>query len=170
MVPASPTYVKRIGTFLIRGHTRTPRQISAHPPFNGSLAIKTPGHSIANIISACTEKGDHFEACIATNSMNSTSWKYVHDSQIILNGTFGVCDSRLLLFIVMAVDENRKGIPITSLLFSAPSGNKQLSSGYNTSIVAKLVDMPQTATNCPLSARQKLAALGIKMSLWQMDF
>ncbi|KAJ7218162.1 hypothetical protein C8J57DRAFT_1537513 [Mycena rebaudengoi] len=71
--------------------------------------------------------------------MNSASWKYAHDSQIILDGTFGVCDSRVLLFIVMAVDENRKGVPIAFLLFSAPTGNKQSSSGYNTSIIAKLL-------------------------------
>ncbi|KAJ7147815.1 hypothetical protein C8R43DRAFT_1129369 [Mycena crocata] len=101
--------------------------------FNPALA-----HAIFHY-SARAEKGDRFEACIATDEMNAAAWKYGHESQIILDGTFGVCDSRVLLFIIMAIDENRKGVPVAFLLFSAPTGNKQSSAGYNTSIIAKLV-------------------------------
>ncbi|KAJ7064412.1 hypothetical protein B0H15DRAFT_958619 [Mycena belliarum] len=39
----------------------------------------------------------------------------------------------------MAVDEDRKGVPIAFLLFSAPAGNKQSSSGYDTTILTKLI-------------------------------
>ncbi|KIJ33979.1 hypothetical protein M422DRAFT_263934 [Sphaerobolus stellatus SS14] len=39
----------------------------------------------------------------------------------------------------MAVDEKGKGVPIAFLMFSAPSGNKQTSSGYNTEILTKLL-------------------------------
>ncbi|KAJ6526095.1 hypothetical protein B0H19DRAFT_1275946 [Mycena capillaripes] len=78
----------------------------------------TLAHTIFHY-SARAEKGERFE--------------------IILDGTFGVCDSRLLLFIVMAVDEDRKGVPVAFLLFSAPSGNKQTSADYDTSILEKLL-------------------------------
>ncbi|KIJ29355.1 hypothetical protein M422DRAFT_269311 [Sphaerobolus stellatus SS14] len=89
--------------------------------------------------SARASKGERFEVCIATQEMKEAAWKYGHRSQLMLDGTFGLCNSRLLLFIIMGVDEKRKGIPIAFLMFSAPSGNKQTSSGYNTEILTKLL-------------------------------
>ncbi|KAJ6448730.1 hypothetical protein C8R47DRAFT_1181520 [Mycena vitilis] len=88
--------------------------------------------------SARTDKGERFEACVATPEMRQTAWKYGHEGQIIVDGTFGVCGSRILLFIIMVVDENKKGVPVGFLLFSAPTGNKLSSSGYDTTILAKL--------------------------------
>ncbi|KAJ7768826.1 hypothetical protein B0H16DRAFT_1780867 [Mycena metata] len=75
--------------------------------------------------SARASKGERFESCIATDEMRETAWKYGHENQIILDGTFR--------------DENRKGIPVAFLLFSAPTGNKQSSAGYNTAILTKLL-------------------------------
>ncbi|KAJ7626694.1 hypothetical protein B0H17DRAFT_963315, partial [Mycena rosella] len=99
--------------------------------------------------SARANKGERFEACVATDEMNAAAWKYGHENQIILDGTFGVCDSRLLLFIVMVIDENRKGVPVAFLMFSAPTGNKQSSSGYNTEILTKLIGAWQDSlTKC----------------------
>jgi hypothetical protein len=81
--------------------------------------------------------------------MRAAAWNYGHENQIILDGTFGVCDSRLLLFILMVTDENKKGIPVAFLLFSAPAGNKQSLSDYNTSIIAKLLKTWQDSlTKC----------------------
>ncbi|KAJ7753948.1 hypothetical protein DFH07DRAFT_744208 [Mycena maculata] len=93
--------------------------------FNATLA-----HAIFHY-SPRAAKGERFDVAIANDEMNRTAWTYGHESQIILDGTFGVCDSRLLLFIVMTVGENRKGVPVAFLLFSAPTGNKQSSSGYD---------------------------------------
>ncbi|KIJ38649.1 hypothetical protein M422DRAFT_258767 [Sphaerobolus stellatus SS14] len=83
--------------------------------------------------------GERFEVCIATDEMKDAAWKYAYQSQVMLDGTFSICNSKLLLFIVMAVDEKAKGVPIAFLLFSAPSGNKQTSAGYDTMILAKLL-------------------------------
>ena len=85
-------------------------------------------------------RGERFEVCIATPEMREAAWKYAHHSQIILDGTFGVCDKKILLFIIMGVDENKKGIPLAFLLFSAPSGNRHTAAGYNTEIIAKLIE------------------------------
>jgi len=62
-------------------------------------------------------RGERFEVCIATPEMREAAWKYGHQSQIILDGTFGVF-----------------------LLFSAPSGNRHTAAGYNTEIIARLID------------------------------
>ena len=53
---------------------------------------------------------------------------------------FGVCDKKILLFIIMGIDENKKGIPLAFLLFSVPSGNRHTAAGYNTKIIAKLIE------------------------------
>jgi hypothetical protein len=39
----------------------------------------------------------------------------------------------------MVIDENRKGVPVAFLMFSAPTGNKQSSAGYDTAILTKLI-------------------------------
>ncbi|KAJ7856493.1 hypothetical protein B0H14DRAFT_3136050 [Mycena olivaceomarginata] len=95
--------------------------------------------TLADAIFHYSNRGERFEVAIANADMNRAAWTYGHQSQILLDGTFGVCDSRLLLFIVMTVDENKKGIPVAFLLFSAPAGNKQSSSGYDTAILTKLL-------------------------------
>jgi hypothetical protein len=84
-------------------------------------------------------RGERFEVCIATPDMREAAWKYSHESQIILDGTFGVCDKKILLFIVMGVDERGKGVPLTFLLFSAPSGNRHTAAGYNTEVITRLI-------------------------------
>ncbi|KAJ8075566.1 hypothetical protein PM082_021196 [Marasmius tenuissimus] len=85
------------------------------------------------------EAGDRFEACISTPEMDEAAWKYSHHSQLVLDGTFGVCTVRLLLFIALAVDSDGKGIPIAFFLFSAPTGNRATHTGYNTAILEKIL-------------------------------
>lgn len=88
---------------------------------------------------ARSEAGERFQVCIATPEMDQAAWAYGHHSQIILDGTFGVCSTRLLLFIAMAVDENGKGVPVALFLFSAPAGNRATHAGYNTAILRELL-------------------------------
>ncbi|KAJ3893424.1 hypothetical protein GG344DRAFT_87175 [Lentinula edodes] len=89
--------------------------------------------------SARTEAGDRFEICLSTPEMDNCAHKYAHHSQLVLDGTFGVCSSQLLLFIALAVDENNKGIPIALFLFSAKTGAKATHASYNTAILKKLI-------------------------------
>ncbi|KAG6915114.1 hypothetical protein DXG01_013211 [Tephrocybe rancida] len=89
--------------------------------------------------SARTERNERLEICIATQEMMKAAWKYSNRLQILLDGTFGLCDRRLLLFIVMAIDEERHGIPLAFLFFSAPAGNLQSSAGYDTEILTHLL-------------------------------
>ncbi|KAF9002405.1 hypothetical protein BDZ89DRAFT_1243249 [Hymenopellis radicata] len=91
--------------------------------------------------SARAAADERFEACIATKDMKAMAWKYGHQSQILLDGTFGLCDSKLLLFILMGIDEDGHGVPLAFLFFSAPSGNKHTAAGYDTKILAKLLQL-----------------------------
>jgi hypothetical protein len=89
--------------------------------------------------SARANKDERFEACVATEDMREATWKYGHKSQIILDGTFGVCDKKVLLFIAMGIDEEGRGVPLAFFFFSAPSKNRHTAAGYNTEIIAKLL-------------------------------
>ncbi|KAJ3836483.1 hypothetical protein F5878DRAFT_502514, partial [Lentinula raphanica] len=89
--------------------------------------------------SARIEAEDRFEICISTPEMDDAARKYAHHSQFILDGTFGICSSRLLLFIALAVDEDRKGLPIALFLFSASTKAKATHASYDTNILTRLL-------------------------------
>ena len=88
---------------------------------------------------ARTNSAERFEICIHTEEMKKAAWKYTHQQQLILDGTFGISDSRLLLFIGMGIDEQGKGVPLVFLLFSAPTGSQATHAGYDTEILKKLM-------------------------------
>lgn len=48
---------------------------------------------------------------------------------------------KVLLFIVMGVDEDWKGVPFAFLLFSAPTGNRATHAGFDTRILTKLLTL-----------------------------
>ena len=86
--------------------------------------------------------------------MDAAAWKY---AQLILNGTFGVCSSHLLLFITIGIDEDGRGVPLALFLFSAPTGNQATHVGYNQEILHELLhswkshlSKSQTMLFCPL--------------------
>ena len=72
---------------------------------------------------AHTQRHEHLKVCISTPEMDAVAWKYAHGKQLILDRTFGVCSSCLLLFITMGINEEGKGVPLALFLFSAPTGN-----------------------------------------------
>lgn len=82
---------------------------------------------------------ERFRICIHTDEMKSAAWKYAHDGQLILDGTFGLCDRRLLLFIGLTIDEAGKGVPIVFFLFSALTGTQATHAGYDTDILTELL-------------------------------
>ncbi|EIW63778.1 uncharacterized protein TRAVEDRAFT_97696, partial [Trametes versicolor FP-101664 SS1] len=88
---------------------------------------------------ARAENEERFKVCIATPEMRTAAWKYCHQKQLVLDGTFGVCTSKLLLWIAMGVDEAHHGVPVAMFLFSAPSGNRATHAGYDTEILTEIL-------------------------------
>lgn len=84
----------------------------ASPSYNKDIAAAVFHYS------ARAHKDERFEVCLATSEMQRAAWKYCHGSQLILDGTFGVCDRKMLLFIAMGVDEGGRGVPVAFFLFS----------------------------------------------------
>lgn len=89
--------------------------------------------------SARTQQGERLKICISTKEMDGAAWRYGHCRQIVVDGTFGICSTRMLLFIALAIDEDKKGVPIALFLFSAPTGNRATHAGYNTEILRELL-------------------------------
>lgn len=85
------------------------------------------------------EKEGRLELCIATDRMMEAAWEHGHGSQLVIDGTFGVCDSRMLLFIALVVDKAGRSLPVAFFLFSARSGAKQTSSDYDTRTLTRLI-------------------------------
>ena len=88
---------------------------------------------------ARTRKEDRFKICIATPEMLQAAWDLCHQSQLVLDGTFGITSSRLLLWIPLALDKSGHGLPLAMFLFSAPAGNQATHAGYNTAILRELL-------------------------------
>ena len=56
-----------------------------------------------------------------------------------MDGTFGISNKKILLFVLFVLDEQNKGIPVGFLLFSAAGGAQKASSSYNHTILKELL-------------------------------
>ncbi|KAJ7588293.1 hypothetical protein C8J56DRAFT_1026242 [Mycena floridula] len=89
---------------------------------------------------AQASKGERFEVSVAMKEMHEAAWKYGHHKQILLDGTFGLCNKKLLLFIVMGIDDEGHSVPLSFIFFSAPSENRHTAAGYNTDVLERLIE------------------------------
>jgi hypothetical protein len=51
----------------------------------------------------------------------------------------------MMLFILMAIDDQNHSVPLAFLLFSAPSGNRATAAGYDTAIPVKMISAWKSA-------------------------
>lgn len=75
--------------------------------------------------------------------MVEASWKYANGNQILFDGTFGVCLRRILLFIVMAINKDRRGVSLSFFIFSARSRAQATHASYDTDILYRLITVWQ---------------------------
>ncbi|KZT32968.1 hypothetical protein SISSUDRAFT_1037372 [Sistotremastrum suecicum HHB10207 ss-3] len=135
---SSQLYQQYSSTLGVR--TSTPPEHNVH----NWISVESPEYKI-DIAAAVfhyqprTKDNDRLIVCIATPEMVAATWALAHHKQLVFDGTFGVCSSRLLLFIAMGVDKEGKGVPLALFLFSAPGGNAASHAGYNTEILTSLL-------------------------------
>ncbi|CAB4413939.1 unnamed protein product [Rhizophagus irregularis] len=82
---------------------------------------------------------DRLMLVLATLEQKKLAWKYGHNGIIHFNRTFGFSNKKVLLFVLLVVNQNNKRIPIGYLLFSAASGVQRISSSYNHAILKELL-------------------------------
>ncbi|CAG8732973.1 13971_t:CDS:2, partial [Cetraspora pellucida] len=85
-----------------------------------------------------TKDNDRLEIIICTREQQDYVWKYGHQNLILIDGTFGISKHKLLLFIIMIIDDNNKGVPVSFILFTPPRSNRLTSSGYDSKILERL--------------------------------
>ncbi|KAK4694221.1 hypothetical protein P7C70_g8773, partial [Phenoliferia sp. Uapishka_3] len=123
--------------------------------FKSELSVAVTGYR------ARTDEHDRFQLTIQTEEMKASAWKFGHQRQIIMDGTFGVCSSKLLVFITMAIDDEGHGVPLAFMLcvplialfhrasgltstywlssFSPPPQNRATQAGYDTHILVEIL-------------------------------
>lgn len=118
---------------------RLPAEVNLDAMFNPTKATDSEYLDAVFHYAPKTTTNDRFELCLATPYMRELAWKYGHHNLILLDGTFGISKQKVLLFVVLALDSNRKGVPIAMIHFSAPTGNRQTAAGYDTRILTRLL-------------------------------
>jgi hypothetical protein len=84
-------------------------------------------------------KSNHFVLIFATPQQQEAAWKFGHNNQMLFDGIFGVCSTWALLFILMAIYDHNKGIPIMFFLFMAKPKAHAVHSDYNGELLAELL-------------------------------
>ncbi|KAI0688087.1 hypothetical protein BC835DRAFT_1285489, partial [Cytidiella melzeri] len=85
--------------------------------------------------STCASEGEQLKISISTPEMQDAAWEFCHKKQLVLDGMFGLCTSRLLVWIALGWH----GLPVAMLLFSAPSVNCATHAVYDTNILTELL-------------------------------
>ena len=83
--------------------------------------------------------GDQFCLILSTPQQQATAWEHGHRQQMLMDDTFGVCSARILLFILMVINKQNKGIPVAAIMFTARKEAKATHTNYNTELLKDLL-------------------------------
>ncbi|PKK61473.1 hypothetical protein RhiirC2_668894, partial [Rhizophagus irregularis] len=84
-------------------------------------------------------KDSRLEIGLSTKEQRELAWTYGYENILLLDGTFGICNKKILLFVLLILDKKSQGIPIAYFLFSPPSG-KCVQGGYDHEILQKFLN------------------------------
>ncbi|KAJ7587699.1 hypothetical protein C8J56DRAFT_890599 [Mycena floridula] len=87
-----------------------------------------------------TQNSERLIIVFATPEMQSKAWEFGHNNHILADLTFGFSSSRASLMILMALNAQRKGVPIGMMVFTAKESIKAVHSDYDTKLVTLLID------------------------------
>ncbi|KAF8119571.1 hypothetical protein EV363DRAFT_1305049 [Boletus edulis] len=83
---------------------------------------------------------EQFALILSTPKQRELAWQFGHKHQMIMDGTFGICNACILLFILMVVDDKNKGVPVAQLiLFTARKDARAVHADYNGKILEDLL-------------------------------
>ncbi|KAJ6459149.1 hypothetical protein C8R47DRAFT_994808, partial [Mycena vitilis] len=76
-------------------------------------------------------KTERFSIILMTPEQKLLAWKFGHKKQMLMDLTFGVCNGRALLAIMMVIDDENKGLPVALMLFTAKQKTKAVHADYD---------------------------------------
>ncbi|KAM6494944.1 hypothetical protein JOM56_009567, partial [Amanita muscaria] len=77
---------------------------------------------------------------LSTTRQRQMAWSYGHQKQMILDGTFGVCSTSVLVFFLMAIDDRNVGIPVATIVFTLKKDAKAGHASYDGPLLARLLE------------------------------
>ena len=108
---------------------------------------------------------DCFIIILSTPQQRNVAWQHGHNKLLLLDGTFGINSARLLLFIGMVIDEDRKGIPIVFFHFTAQKVTQAAHTDYDTNLLQDLLQKWKLA----MGMNDKGEAFNIHVALTDND-
>ncbi|KAF9499182.1 hypothetical protein BDN71DRAFT_1384280, partial [Pleurotus eryngii] len=72
---------------------------------------------------------------LSTPKQQEMAWKYVHHHQVLMDGTFSVCSSAILIFFLMAIDKYNIGILTATIIFTLKQDAKAAHASYDNAIL-----------------------------------
>jgi hypothetical protein len=73
--------------------------------------------------------------------MRECMWQFAHGGQLLADITFGFSSTHANLMILMAIDNQFKGMPIAYIVFTACADTKAMHVDYNTKLMEKLIGL-----------------------------
>ncbi|KAJ8508307.1 hypothetical protein ONZ45_g9395 [Pleurotus djamor] len=78
---------------------------------------------------------DRLIMILATARQREMAWRFGHNGQVLMDGTFGLCSSAVLVFFLMVVDNDGRGIPIAEIIFTPKKDAKAAHASYDKTIL-----------------------------------
>ncbi|KAJ7938246.1 hypothetical protein B0H13DRAFT_1550355, partial [Mycena leptocephala] len=89
-------------------------------------------------------ESERFSLIISTPEQQLLAWKFGHKRLMLMDLTFGFCNGRALLALLMVIDDQGKGLPVAEILFAAKKQAKAVHTDYDKVILDKLLGLWKT--------------------------
>lgn len=76
---------------------------------------------------------------ICSNEMALAAREHAHGGVLLMDGTFNVCRDKVLLFLVLTIDNSGGSVPIAAFLFTPAKGAKSASASYDARILEQFL-------------------------------
>jgi hypothetical protein len=77
---------------------------------------------------------------LSTPCQQEMAWKFGHKSQMLMDGTFGVCSTCVLVFFLMVVDDRNVGVLVAAIVFTPKKDAKAGHASYDGALLKDLLN------------------------------
>ncbi|KAJ6471152.1 hypothetical protein C8R47DRAFT_1297986, partial [Mycena vitilis] len=104
---------------------------------------------------------ERFCLVLSTPEQQLLAWKFGHQKLMLMDLTFGFCNGRALLAILMVIDDQGKGLPVAQILFTAKKEAKAVHADYNKEILDELIGAYKTGMGTNVAGEEFHVEVGI---------
>ncbi|KAF4564826.1 hypothetical protein EYR40_010998 [Pleurotus pulmonarius] len=85
------------------------------------------------------EDEPRFALILSTPRQQEMAWRFGHKQQVLMDGTFGLCSSCILVFFLLVIDDRNIGVPVGTIIFSPKTDAKAGHASYDQGILTFLL-------------------------------